>query len=211
MSESLYGVLNNTEIKDLCTTATPMITPFVDKSINTFTNPADGVKYKIPSYGLSECGYDVRLGRFIKKPNPGGVHFCYKQLDLHDVKRGSSTVEYEAFDMEDAGAYRLEPGEFILGVTMEKFKMPADVMGICTGKSTLARMGLSVLVTPLEVSWEGYLTLELHNTSPNPIVLVPGMGVCQINFHKVRPVEGGYAGRNGKYMNQPYAPITPRL
>lgn len=104
------------------------------------------------------------------------------------------------------------PGKFTLAVSMESFKIPDDVLGSCMGKSTLARMGIAVIVTPLEPGWEGYLTLEIFNAGSNPVVLHAGMGICQINFHQTRETpHKSYMSRSGKYQDQPNAPVMARV
>lgn len=94
---------------------------------------------------------------------------------------------------------------------MERLKLPRDVSAICMEKSTLARVGLTCTVTPLEAEWSGYITLELHNKTPYAIRLTPGMGICQVQFFKGdRPCAVSYEDRNGKYQDQPPHPVLPR-
>lgn len=99
----------------------------------------------------------------------------------------------------------LTPGEFLLASTMERFRMPTNVMGIVHDKSTWARLGLAVQNTVIEPGWEGWLTLELTNHSEEPIVLKRGMPICQVVFHFVdQHVDKSY---DGKYHNQQRGPV----
>ena len=206
-------MLNSEQIQALCENVEkPMISPYFNDTNKIIKLSFNGEDAIVPSFGTSEAGYDVRLGGRFKIPQKGKFangpsHFCYRPAN----KDYHISVNYEMISREPGQFITIEPGQFMLGVTMEKFCMPSDVMGICTGKSTLARMGLHCLVTPLEAGWEGYLTLELVNHSPNPIDMVVGMGICQINFHKIEPTQRSYAKRQGKYMDQPYEPIIPRI
>jgi dCTP deaminase len=97
----------------------------------------------------------------------------------------------------------IPPNSFVLARTVEKFKIPNDVLVICLGKSTYARCGIIVNVTPLEPGWEGYVTLEFSNTTPLPAKIYANEGVAQFIFLKgnEKP-EVTYADRNGKYMGQ---------
>lgn len=89
--------------------------------------------------------------------------------------------------------------------------MPKDVIGLVTGKSTIARSGLSIMATPLEPDWEGYLTLEYANNTPLPVKLYAGMGGGQIVFLRGEEPQTTYGQRKGKYQGQPAEPITPRV
>lgn len=170
-----------------------------------------------PSYGLSSTGYDIRLSdkwMFVDDSQIWSpveeeqvvYQTCRKEGEVLDPNAGIKLNELTA------DTYMLLPGDFVLSVSHEKFCMPSDVMGLCTGKSTLARMGLIVLVTPLEAGWEGYLTLELFNAGPLPINLRAGIGICQINFFKTDEApHKTYMHRSGKYMHQTSQPVAARL
>ena len=100
----------------------------------------------------------------------------------------------------------------MLARTVEKFKIPDDVLVICLGKSTYARCGIIVNVTPLEPGWEGYVTLEFSNTTPLPAKIYSNEGVAQFIFLKgSEKPETTYADRNGKYMDQGPEPTLPKL
>lgn len=153
---------------------------------------------KIVSYGLSSVGYDVRLGKKILCPDE------QYHADPHKESRWGSE-EATAFP------FLIGPGAYVLGVTVERFKMPSNIVGICYGKSTYARLGILVNVTPLEPGWEGYLTLEIHNVSTRHVAIHHGQGIAQIMFHRVSEPDVTYADRAGKYQNQPAHPVPPKL
>lgn len=195
------NILVDHQIKELCVkspvlVALPgeefvdnrMIVPFFDKSIKV-----NDEGLKIPSYGLSSCGYDVRLApefKLFTKPNDGRVidvmHF--KEDDIVNEVKGDSVI--------------IPPGGLLLGRTMEKFNMPENVVGIAVGKSTWARLGASVLVTPLEPGWKGELVVEIVNGTNLPLKIYAGVGITQIMFIRTERPTVSYADRGGKYQNQ---------
>jgi dCTP deaminase len=144
------------------------------------------------SYGVSSYGYDYRLARDFKIPELGGV----KNLDPKKMDQ----VSFRDF----AGASCLIPGNsFVLGRSLEYFRIPRDVLVICQGKSTYARTGVIVNVTPLEPEWEGFITLSLVNASPVPARIYPGEGIGQLVFIRAESECGtSYSDRKGKYQAQ---------
>ena len=200
------SLLSDTEIVNRCKFVdSAMIRPF---SPISRTDCAPG---KVgPSYGLSSTGYDIRLSNKWKIPRPENFGMVYQtSRDKDEVSDPNAIISLEDRTVD---AFLLMPGEFVLAVSLEHFKMPNDVMGLCTGKSTLARMGLMVLVTPLEVGWEGYLTLEMFNAGHQPINLTAGIGICQINFFKTEePPHKSYMHRSGKYQGQKAEPVAAIL
>ena len=160
-----------------------MISPFEDKQVR---------EGKI-SYGLSSFGYDARVGDEFKI-------FHNVDSSIVDPKKFSSNnfVTKKTLDF-----IIIPPNSFALATTIEKFKIPRDVMCIVVGKSTYARCGIIVNVTPLEPGWEGHVTLEFSNTTPLPAKIYANEGVAQFIFLKgnEKP-EVTYADRNGKYMGQ---------
>lgn len=159
-----------------------MITPFVEQQT------ASGVI----SYGLSSYGYDIRLAEEFRYCSNRELAFDPK----HSVESAWELQTHERW-------FYLKPNDFILARTVERFKIPRDVLAVCVGKSTYARVGVIVNVTPLEPEWEGYLTLEISNTTKNPVVLYPNEGIAQILFLESDAVcEVSYADRKGKYQNQ---------
>ena len=171
----------DTWIKKMCEEHN-MIEPFLDHQVS---------EGKI-SYGLSSIGYDVRISDEYRI-------FTNVNSSLVDPKNFSD----DNF-IERKGPYCIiPPNSFVLARTVEKFKIPDDVLVICLGKSTYARCGIIVNVTPLEPGWEGYVTLEFSNTTPLPAKIYANEGVAQFIFLKgnEKP-EVTYADRKGKYMGQ---------
>ena len=159
-----------------------MISPFEDKQVR---------EGKI-SYGLSSYGYDARVSEEFKI-------FTNVNSEIVDPKNFKSTN----FVTKNGTECIIPPNSFALARTVEKFKIPKDILVICLGKSTYARCGIIVNVTPLEPGWEGYVTLEFSNTTPLPAKIYANEGVAQFIFLKgnEKP-KVTYADRKGKYMGQ---------
>ena len=163
-----------------------MISPFSEKQ-NREENGE-----KIISYGLSSYGYDVRVA-------PKFMIFTNVDNAIVDPKNFSS----KSFVERETDVCVIPPNSFVLCHTVEYFKIPKDVLVICLGKSTYARCGLIVNVTPLEPGWEGHVTLEISNTTPLPAKVYANEGISQFLFFKgSTPCEVNYASRAGKYMGQ---------
>lgn len=195
-----------------------MIQPFFDKSIKTFE---DG--RKIPSYGLSTAGYDIRLGRnftvFKSRQSDENIQWClYKS---HNIQSNVPIEEYKKnhidildFDPEatveinDVDWIILPPHSFVLAHAEEYLNIPRDVSIVCMNKSTWARTGVMLNVTPGEPGWSGYLTLEISNTTNLPVKIWSGIGVVQLQFFKLdqEPMVS-YSDRMGKYNHQPKMPV----
>lgn len=167
-----------------------MIEPFVEKQ------QAAG----IISYGLSSYGYDARLA---------DEFMVFTNID-------NAIVDPKAFDKNSFVERKTDvcvipPNSFVLARTVEYFRVPNDVLVICLGKSTYARCGLIVNVTPLEPGWEGQVTLEISNTTPLPAKVYANEGIAQFIFLKGESAcEVTYAARAGKYMGQKGVTL-PRL
>ena len=159
-----------------------MIKPFIDRQNR---------KGKI-SFGLSSYGYDARVSNEFKI-------FTNVNSGIVDPK----VFKKESFVTKISKECIIPPNSFALASTMEYFKIPNDVLVICLGKSTYARCGIIVNVTPLEPGWEGHVTLEFSNTTPLPAKIYANEGVAQFIFLKgnEKP-EVTYADRDGKYMGQ---------
>ncbi|GAB5387719.1 MAG: dCTP deaminase [Alphaproteobacteria bacterium] len=144
------------------------------------------------SYGLSSYGYDARVAdEFMIFTNVDNAIVDPKSFDQ------SSFVERKT------DICVIPPNSFVLARTVEYFRIPEDVLVICLGKSTYARCGLIVNVTPLEPGWEGHVTLEISNTTPLPAKVYANEGVAQFLFLKGdSQCEVTYASRSGKYMGQ---------
>ena len=144
------------------------------------------------SYGLSSYGYDARVA-------PEFKIFTNVDSAVVDPKKFSS----QSFVDRTGDSCVIPPNSFALGRTVEYFRVPRDVLVICLGKSTYARCGIIVNVTPLEPEWEGHVTLEFSNTTPLPARIYANEGACQFLFLKGEgPPEVSYADRGGKYMRQ---------
>ena len=178
-------VLNDKQIDDLAMGG--MFDSFYDHQVREH----DG--QKIISYGLSSFGYDARLA---------DEFFAVVDDEcVIDPKRSATSFAKDRTRWR-GGSYIIPPNDMVLARTVERFKMPDDVMAICVGKSTYARCGLVVNVTPLEPGWEGHVTLELSNTTSQPIVVYPGEGIAQFVFFRGERPSVTYSDRGGKYMNQ---------
>jgi len=159
-----------------------MISPFVDKQIR-------GDKI---SFGLSSYGYDARVSDEFKI-------FTNVNSEIVDPKNFKASN----FVTKNISECIIPPNSFVLARTVERFKIPKNVLVICLGKSTYARCGIIVNVTPLEPGWEGYVTLEFSNTTPLPAKIYANEGVAQFIFLKGNETpEVTYADRDGKYMGQ---------
>jgi dCTP deaminase len=172
---------------------------------------------KMISYGLSSFGYDIRLGQKLLVCKPVTTKGPLKVEGVIDPKAKNQDEEsfyweelYTVHDSSGEWAYIPAYG-FALGNSVERFEMPDDVVGVCVGKSTYARCGLIVNVTPLEPGWEGYLTLELHNTTPRPIRVYINEGIAQIMFHQGERPSTTYKERDGKYQDQPAHPVFAKV
>ena len=144
------------------------------------------------SYGISSYGYDFRLADEYKIPDFGNA----KNMD---PKR----MEQIPFGDYKGRTCRIPPNSFVLGRSLEYFRIPRDVIVICQGKSTYARSGVIINVTPLEPEWEGYITLSIVNASPIPATIYSGEGIAQLVFIRAESqCLTSYADRKGKYQSQ---------
>lgn len=144
------------------------------------------------SSGVGSYGYDMRVSDEFKvfTGAVGGV------LD----PKSANPANFEDFKGDIC---LIPPNSFVLGTSVEYFKIPRDVLVICFGKSTYARTGVVVNITPLEPGWEGRVTMSISNTSPLPVKLYAGEGIAQIVFlGAAEPCETSYADRAGKYQAQ---------
>jgi len=177
----LMGIKPDTWIREMSTTK-GMIEPFVENQ------KRDGCI----SYGLSSYGYDARLA-------PEFRIFTNINNALVDPKN----FDENSFVEREGDSCIIPPNSFILGRTTEYFRIPRDILVVCLGKSTYARCGLVVNVTPLEPEWEGHVTLEISNTTPLPARVYANEGVCQFLFFQGDgPCEVSYKDRKGKYDGQ---------
>ena len=171
-----------------------MIEPFVEKLIRTKETGS------VISYGLSSYGYDLRVaGEFQVFTNVYNSVVDPKQFDPRSMVsiNGDSCL--------------VPPNSFALARSVEYFRIPRDVLTLCVGKSTYARCGIIVNVTPFEPEWEGHVTLEISNTTPLPAKIYAGEGLAQVLFLAAEePCETSYADRSGKYQGQ-RGIVVPRM
>lgn len=149
------------------------------------------------SYGVSSYGYDLRVGSVFKI-------FTNVNSEIVDPKRFSER-SFVTIDTDKSGKDHvlIPPNSFALCETVETVKMPRDALAICVGKSTYARCGIIVNVTPIEPEWEGRITLEISNTTPLPAKIYANEGIAQLVFLKAERVCAvSYADKKGKYQNQ---------
>ena len=159
-----------------------MIEPFVDSQVRT----------GVVSYGLSSYGYDIRVADEFK---------VFTNIN-------NTVIDPKSFDPRSFVDIRADmcivpPNSFALARTIEYFRIPRDILTICLGKSTYARCGIIVNVTPFEPEWEGFVTLEISNTTPLPAKIYANEGIAQVLFlQSDEPCERSYADKKGKYQAQ---------
>lgn len=159
-----------------------MIEPFEDQQ----------VRAGVISFGLSSYGYDIRVANEFKV-------FTNINSTVVDPKH----FDARSFVDVQADVCIIPPNSFALAKTVEYFRIPRDVLTICVGKSTYARCGLIVNVTPFEPEWEGFVTLEISNTTPLPAKVYSNEGIAQVLFFQSDEVcEMSYADKKGKYQGQ---------
>lgn len=159
-----------------------MITPFVDAQVSK----------GVISYGLSSYGYDIRVGDTFKL-------FTNTNSAIVDPKN----FDEKSFVEIVADSIIIPPGSFTLARSVEHFIIPRDVTALCIGKSSYARCGIFIGMTPFEAGWQGYPTLEIHNGTPLPAKIYANEGICQVLFFQSdEQCETSYADRKGKYQDQ---------
>jgi dCTP deaminase len=159
-----------------------MIEPFVDRQ----------VRHGVISYGLSSYGYDIRVTNEFKI-----------FTNVHSAVVDPKNFNPNSFIDYVGEVCVIPPNSFVLAQTVEYFRIPRNVLTVCLGKSTYARCGLIVNVTPFEPEWEGYVTLEISNTTPLPARVYANEGIAQVLFFQSDEVcEISYADRKGKYQKQ---------
>ncbi len=173
-------ILNDKQIEEKVVEEN-MIDPFVEQTENG-----------VVSYGLGHFGYDIRIGNefhvFTNVPST--------PVDPKDFKDG-------AFVKKEVEDYiEIPPNSFALGHAVERLDMPDDIMGLCVGKSTYARCGIIVNMTPIEAGWRGYLTIEISNSSDVPARVYANEGIAQVVFFRGDEAGMTYDDKAGKYQDQ---------
>ena len=159
-----------------------MINPYSEKQVSQ----------GVISYGVSSYGYDLRVADEFKI-------FTNVNSTIVDPKK----FDERSFVTVNADVAIIPPNSFALARSVEYFKIPRDVLTVCVGKSTYARCGIIVNVTPFEPEWEGFVTLEISNTTPLPAKIYANEGLCQILFFQSdEPSEISYKDKKGKYQAQ---------
>ncbi len=163
-----------------------MIEPFEDGQVSRLDTK------RIVSYGTSSYGYDVRCSSHFKV-----------FTNIHSAIVDPKAFHEDSFVDIEADVCLIPPNSFALASTIEYFRIPRSVLTICVGKSTYARCGIIVNVTPLEPEWEGRVTLEFSNTTPLPAKIYANEGVAQMLFFESdAECETSYKDRSGKYQGQ---------
>lgn len=167
-----------------------MIEPFVDGQ----------VREGVISYGLSSYGYDIRVSNEFKI-----------FTNVHSAVVDPKHFNEKSFIDHHGDICVIPPNSFVLAQTVEYFRIPRNVLTVCVGKSTYARCGLIVNVTPFEPEWEGFVTLEISNTTPLPARIYANEGIAQVLFFESDEVcETSYGDRKGKYQKQ-QSIVLPRI
>jgi dCTP deaminase len=163
-----------------------MIEPFIDGQVRSADHG------RIISYGLSSYGYDLRVSDEFKV-----------FTNVHSAMVDPKGFDEKSFVDIKTDVCVVPPNSFALARSVEYFRIPRNVLTICVGKSTYARCGIIVNVTPFEPEWEGHVTLEISNTTPLPAKIYANEGLAQVVFFEADDVcETSYADRGGKYMKQ---------
>ena len=159
-----------------------MIEPFVENQTRT----------GVVSYGVSSYGYDIRVADEFKV-----------FTNIYNTVVDPKSFDPRSFVDMKADVCIIPPNSFALARTIEYFRIPRDVLTVCLGKSTYARCGIIVNVTPFEPEWEGHVTIEISNTTPLPAKIYANEGIAQVLFFQSdEPCEVSYADKKGKYLKQ---------
>src|SRR5438128_8891426 len=159
-----------------------MIDPFVENQVRS----------GVISFGLSSYGYDIRVADEFKV-----------FTNIYNTVVDPKNFDPKSFVDIKADVCIIPPNSFALARTIEYFRVPRDILTVCLGKSTYARCGIIVNVTPFEPEWEGHVTLEISNTTPLPAKIYANEGLAQVIFLRAnKPCEISYADRNGRYQAQ---------
>jgi dCTP deaminase len=163
-----------------------MIDPFVNHLVR-YNEEGN----KVVSYGLSSYGYDLRVASEFKV-----------FTDVYNCIVDPKHFKDDAFVFMQTKECIIPPNSFALARSVEYFRIPRSILAFCIGKSTYARCGIIVNVTPFEPEWEGFVTLEISNTTPLPAKIYANEGIAQVVFFEGDPCTTSYADRGGKYMFQ---------
>lgn len=215
-----FSLLSDREIIELSQGDQPMLSPFEPELVRFINLRPEWGKLISPdikaiSFGTSSYGYDLRLAphdfRIFKKRN------IWQKLGLQetpivDPKNFDESLLYKAELYRDrTGDYFvMPPHSAALGVSLERFDMPRNIMGQCLGKSTYARSAITPFTTPAEAGWRGYLTLEFGNNTDLPCKIYANEGVLQMVFQRGADCKTSYGDRGGKYQDQKHEVTLPK-
>jgi len=169
-----------------------IIEPYVSQPVRNL-NQVGGPDQVVISYGPSSYGYDIRV-----------AHEFKIFTNVHSATVDPKSMDPNNFvDITSEGPVTIPPNSFALCRSLEWIKVPRDCLVVCIGKSTYARCGIVVNVTPLEPEWEGNITIEVSNTTPNPALVYPNEGITQLLFHRNNSLCAvSYKDKDGKYQGQ---------
>ncbi len=230
-------ILNDLEIQELATKQN-MISPYSSELIKLLDYAQNDISKAI-SWGQSSFGYDIRLAyspikifrhipgvitdpkdfnpillEEVASPDYNEIKRSYRdyytvhQSDIH-IYHYNRIERHDEDNDVDEEYFILPAHSYALGVSIEKFNIPKNIIGICLGKSTYARCGILINVTPLESEWQGYLTIEISNISPSPCRIYVNEGIAQLLFLQGNMPKTSYNDRRGKYQNQPQTVVLP--
>jgi len=186
------SILNDEEIVERCKQLN-MITPYYTTQIRY-----NQYHKKVISYGVSSYGYDICIADEFKI----FTNALNAMVDPKNFDTEKTFVTFRGLECV------IPPNSFVLGRSLEYFRVPRDLMVLCVGKSTYARCGIIINVTPLEPEWEGFITLEISNTTPNPAKIYANEGIAQVIFFQADHLcRTSYKDKDGKYQGQ--TEITP--
>lgn len=199
------ALLPDWEIAQRCAENIPlsnrMILPFSSEQVKLIRKVDKDIP--IVSFGLSSYGYDIRIDKDFKI-----FHNAFSGL----VDPKNFTEEsFVSYDAQEKGYVIIPPNSFVLGMSLEVINVPRDILVLCIGKSTYARCGLIVNVTPLEPEWRGRITIEISNTTPLPAKVYAYEGIAQLLFFvSDLSCNVSYADKKGKYQDQDQVTL-PRM
>jgi len=192
-------ILCDFEIKKLAT-ENKIIIPFFPRLVRKIK------RRRVISYGLSSFGYDIRLSSVeFHVFTPFGIEVDPKNFSQENL------TSVKLVTTREGQHFRIPPHSYGLGVAMEEIRVPDDIMVICLGKSTYARAGIIVNMTPAEPGWRGHLTLEIANSSHLPARVYAGEGICQLLFFRGHAPTMNYEKRKGKYQDQKENVVLAKL
>lgn len=207
------SVMSDKTFKRLAEGDDPIIVPFVGESVKV-----NELGERIASYGVSSYGYDLRAAPEYKLFVPPKQHGFWQRVwaRLTGKTTEQKVIDWRNIDPDLFVSYTgdkiiVPPGGFLLTRSVERVKIPRNAIGLCIGKSTVARAGWNCLCTPIEPGWEGYITFEFQNTTHLPNVFYANEGVLQlVVITGDEDCDVSYADRDGKYNNQPAEIVLPR-